>query len=438
MRRYEFKEGSSNKFWEIAIEGESFTTKFGKIGTDGQTATKEFDSAPLARSAYDKIIAEKEKKGYKLVSADDGATAASNAELEAAIVASPVDPAPYLVYGDWLQAQGDPRGELIAVQAALLDKPKDAKLKKKEQQLLSDHQSHLLGDLMDFEEGNGELAVEWYLGFLKSISVGGDEYGEIDAEGAIRTALKLPSAKFMREIVIGVFDTEDGQPEYAGLLKTMSKLPIPQTLRRLAFDIGSFQISWSKLGNVSLLYPQLGNLEELLIKNGAFDLGKMSLPNLKKLDIVTGGFTKANMASVANAKLPKLESLCLYFGDENYGANCTIKDVKPVLDGKGFERVKHLGLCNAEFENDIAKAMPTSKIVKQLETLDLSKGQMTDEGAEALIAGAKALSHLKRIDVSHNFLSDAMQKKLKKALPKIEIGDQEKADGDYRYVQVAE
>lgn len=44
---------------------------------------------------------------------------ARNAELEAEIIAAPDEVAPYLVYADWLQRQGDPRGELIGVQLAL-------------------------------------------------------------------------------------------------------------------------------------------------------------------------------------------------------------------------------------------------------------------------------------------------------------------------------
>jgi len=66
-RRFEFSEGSSNKFWEIRVEGESHTVRFGKIGTDGQTKTKEFESAAAARSDADKLIAEKTKKGYEEV-----------------------------------------------------------------------------------------------------------------------------------------------------------------------------------------------------------------------------------------------------------------------------------------------------------------------------------------------------------------------------------
>jgi uncharacterized protein (TIGR02996 family) len=46
---------------------------------------------------------------------------ARNRALEAAIAADPSATAPYLVYGDWLEERGDPRGELIAIQRRLLD-----------------------------------------------------------------------------------------------------------------------------------------------------------------------------------------------------------------------------------------------------------------------------------------------------------------------------
>src|SRR5262245_40404203 len=67
MPRYEFSEGSSNKFWEIKLEGKGFTTTYGKIGTNGQTTLKTWKSEDEAKREYDKIVAEKVKKGYQLV-----------------------------------------------------------------------------------------------------------------------------------------------------------------------------------------------------------------------------------------------------------------------------------------------------------------------------------------------------------------------------------
>ena len=64
MPRYEFAEGTSNKFWEITLSGKSFTTTFGKLGTSGQTSIKTFGSDAEAKKEHDKIVAEKVKKGY--------------------------------------------------------------------------------------------------------------------------------------------------------------------------------------------------------------------------------------------------------------------------------------------------------------------------------------------------------------------------------------
>lgn len=63
-RRFEFGEGTANKFWEISIDGTNVTTRWGKIGTDGQEKTKGFASAEKARKEYDKLVEEKTGKGY--------------------------------------------------------------------------------------------------------------------------------------------------------------------------------------------------------------------------------------------------------------------------------------------------------------------------------------------------------------------------------------
>ncbi|MEZ4237702.1 MAG: WGR domain-containing protein [Myxococcota bacterium] len=73
MARYEFSEGSSNKFWTISLAGSEFTTRYGKIGSDGKATTKSFGSPDAAKAAHDKLVAEKVKKGYVLVDADEAA-----------------------------------------------------------------------------------------------------------------------------------------------------------------------------------------------------------------------------------------------------------------------------------------------------------------------------------------------------------------------------
>lgn len=63
-RRFEFVGGSSRKFWEISVSGNSFTVRFGRIGTAGQSQTKSFADDDKAKREAEKLIAEKVKKGY--------------------------------------------------------------------------------------------------------------------------------------------------------------------------------------------------------------------------------------------------------------------------------------------------------------------------------------------------------------------------------------
>jgi predicted DNA-binding WGR domain protein len=64
MPRYEFRQGSSSKFWQIQRDGKAVTTTYGRIGAAGQTTLKEFDSEEKAQKEYDRLVAEKTKKGY--------------------------------------------------------------------------------------------------------------------------------------------------------------------------------------------------------------------------------------------------------------------------------------------------------------------------------------------------------------------------------------
>ena len=64
MRRFEYVEGSSSKFWEVEVADVALTVRYGRIGTNGQTQTKTFASAAKAQAEYDKLVREKTGKGY--------------------------------------------------------------------------------------------------------------------------------------------------------------------------------------------------------------------------------------------------------------------------------------------------------------------------------------------------------------------------------------
>jgi uncharacterized protein (TIGR02996 family) len=74
---------------------------------------------------------------------------ARDTDLEARIAEDPDSLEPYLVYADWLQERGDPRGELITMQ--ILMESADAKtlitLRDRERALLGKHLDYLRGPL---------------------------------------------------------------------------------------------------------------------------------------------------------------------------------------------------------------------------------------------------------------------------------------------------
>ena len=63
-RYFENKKGGSNKFWEVTRELGKLTTRYGKIGTPGQTTVKTWSVPIEAEFEGERLIKEKKKKGY--------------------------------------------------------------------------------------------------------------------------------------------------------------------------------------------------------------------------------------------------------------------------------------------------------------------------------------------------------------------------------------
>lgn len=90
MRRFEFVEGGSAKFWEIGTDGTEVTVRWGRVGTTGQTKVKEFDDVASASAHETKLIGEKTKKGYvESATASAAPTGSTVSAAPAASVAAP-------------------------------------------------------------------------------------------------------------------------------------------------------------------------------------------------------------------------------------------------------------------------------------------------------------------------------------------------------------
>lgn len=80
MKRYfEYKDVTSCKFWEVTLDNNLVIVRFGKIGANGNSSEKTFDSAEKAQKECEKLIRQKTSKGYEEVIPDATATLATPA-----------------------------------------------------------------------------------------------------------------------------------------------------------------------------------------------------------------------------------------------------------------------------------------------------------------------------------------------------------------------
>jgi ankyrin repeat protein/predicted DNA-binding WGR domain protein len=84
VRRFENHEEGHDKFWEVDLRGSVLTTRWGRVGASAQQKSKDFGKAGAAETAYEKIVGEKLKAGYREVSVTDRAEEAEIFDFEEA------------------------------------------------------------------------------------------------------------------------------------------------------------------------------------------------------------------------------------------------------------------------------------------------------------------------------------------------------------------
>jgi len=453
------RESRGCDYWEIELAGKSITTCTGSLGKSGglrrDTAeTTKYKTAASANGALAKLVANKRRQGFRervaLAKAPSKLPDASNPELEAAIRAAPDDESNYLVYADWLTSQGDPRGELITVQHALetAKGPRATKLKRRAKALLKRHESHWFKQFPvsadDYPNPAVAQVVEWRRGFFRTVRLANDDWDhDPGTADLVREFFALPSAKFVDDVRISVLEWEQCPEQTKTALTTLGKQVGPQ-IRTLVIgpdDSEGIDNDHFWIGDISFAWKLFPNLRSLTIHSSTFKLGKIALPELRELAIETCNLTRGDLRTISAARWPELEKLILWFGSE-YRSDCTIRDLKSLLEGKQFPRLRHLGLMNCELTDEICEALPRAPILRQLRTLDLSMGCMGEAGVKALVKHADAFAHLERLVVDDNFLGSADIAALKVLGPKLSAKLQKDVDDStneaIRYVSVGE
>ncbi|WP_431034181.1 STM4015 family protein [Streptomyces sp. P6-2-1] len=224
----------------------------------------------------------------------------------------------------------------------------------------------------------------------------------------------------VRALVVGcwgeAYDTSSAEV-VAKLLEHRAELPALRALFLGDMTCEESEISWINQSDVTELFAAFPELEELGIRGGSqLALSPVRHEKLRALTIETGGLPAAVVRGVAASDFPALTHLELWLGTDEYGGDSTIADLAPLLTGERLPALTHLGLRDSRHQDLVAEAVATAPVVDRLDSVDLSLGTLGDRGAEALLAAAGRLTHLRSLDLHHNYLTEEVRERLRTAL----------------------
>lgn len=421
MPRYELVEGTSSKFWEIALDGAKFTTTWGKIGTAGQSTTKEWKDAATAQKEHDKLVAEKVKKGYQLVGGGAGGAApAAHAKAGTAFRMADLEQLDGPVWGD---GEDDEKGPTFMGLRIVTWDP---------------------------EEGLKDPA-------RKAWKIVDQDFGSVDDYlGIFERFLADPNAGKVKALVIGNWGeglatsgssgTPDANKLRDAICAAAPRLPGLAALFIHDVTAEECEVSWQNFTDVAPILAAYPDLQHLRVRGDTGGGARLQHARLRSLQLEGSNQSAAVVRQVAEADLPALEHLELWFGPEEYnGGDKDMADLMPILSGKLFPALKYLGIRDSDQADEVARTVAQAPLLERLDVLDLSLGNLGDAGAEALIA-SPAVARLKKLDVRHHYLSDPVLKRLK-ALSPVKVVESrseqmdeagELGEGERRYVAVAE
>lgn len=196
-------------------------------------------------------------------------------ELEAAILENPDDDAPYLVYADWLMANGDPRGELIVMQhdADEAEGKRKTALRKAAAAHLEAHAAAFLGPLAAFE--NGTYKALWRYGYVRRLELQWNHNGgwphSKHAFDELTAVLRHPSYQFIIELQLGPIADRYYDDKFQDTIDLLADLRRPAALRTLDIGVYGYADVDTGFGELSELVAALPKLKRIRLRKRRHD-----------------------------------------------------------------------------------------------------------------------------------------------------------------------
>ncbi|HLT36872.1 MAG TPA: ribosomal protein L7/L12, partial [Enhygromyxa sp.] len=252
--------------------------------------------------------------------------------LEAALREHPDDVESHLIYGDWLQARGDPRGQLIALQHAVARAPAGERraLAEREREFRARHLGHLFGPLRPLADS---LVLRWSLGMIDAAFVGATSidrglYGPFEI---LEVLLRLPIAARMSSLGL-----TSALVHRHGLERLLCGSEVVACLREL--ELGDHLVADRRPNptpTFSRLWPRLRKLRKLTIHGEQPPLRALHSPTLEHLELHMRGLPDNFPERFVAGRLPELRTLTLNFIDAHAISPGVFADLLalPELDG---------------------------------------------------------------------------------------------------------
>jgi uncharacterized protein (TIGR02996 family) len=342
-----------------------------------------------------------------------------------AIARDPEDPAPYLVYADWLQARGEPRGELIALQGAGDDHPGDHRITDAALDHLRAHAASYLGALAPFvgePDGEQYLDLRWRHGFIGSAALHAwgrsrrhstfELLRSLSPAQALAELLQLESARFLTRLSIGPhYDDRNGQ----FVSDVLTDIAVP-SLRSLWLGTSGWLLSpWSfELGDLGPIWQRMSGLRELVVHALPTSFGALDLPALRTavFAITPRVVPPTLLRELATARWPRLESLQLWHGD-------AVALGGVVLERSDLVTLGDLGLHNCAAADGVCELLARSPLAPQLHRLSFARSAFTDAGAVALLTHREAFPNLTTLDLCATCVSPESVRRLAAVVPTV-------------------
>lgn len=360
------------------------------------------------------------------------------------IAAAPDDDAPRLVYADWLEERGDPRGTFVRVQCALArlpaDHPRRRELEQVEDELFQTHGAAWAHGVAARVSG-----YKFRRGFIDEITLRADAFLEhapvLLRPGTIRTVHLLNAAGHVGGLARSPHLARVRALDLCGnrllddAVQLLARSPAVRGLTSLDLSFNSLTSVGVRALAAAKSWPRLQTLDlrgnDRIEDRGAAALARAVMPALTTLDLRDCQLGPAGVWALIRGKaLPKLADFRFAgnaVGDSGARALAASPRLAALLAGSGTLDLSHTGLNPAGLRTllgddrlavvrtlrldgnqlgDTGAAALAAAKLPQLRELYLAGNNITDDGAAAL-AGSPLLGRLHWLGLRDNALTAA-------------------------------